>query len=77
MFHRDHIVRFLKAAELHTERQDAILQRVDNAIAKFNSDEKVFPGGRLGEVLGDAELTDHFNTMWNDGKLWCEPIHSE
>ena len=72
MFHKNHVVRFLEAAKLHGAREKEILKRADLAINEFGDESMaVFPGRRIDEVLGDAELADNFRTMWNKGDLYC------
>jgi|GEM_PF-2866488 hypothetical protein len=69
MFHRDHVTRFLTALDLKPEDAAAIESRTEAAIAQFGDNEGHFSGGRIAEVLGNAELAEKFNEMWESGKL--------
>ena len=68
-YHREHVQKFVAAAQVSTAKTEEIMQRVESALKACGSDDGYFAGGDLNEVLGDTALVSRFQKMWEAGQL--------
>ena len=65
MFSKDHVARFIRSRRLGPEVAEDITKRLDEIADK----DGLFSGGRIGEVLGDANLEKKFDEDFERGIL--------